>query len=152
MWNDSKDNVNFGKDKKKSISKDYKRIGYHMITVNTEEGLINEENSPILKKCEGCELNISKDRFKEKRKQECLIYLNNDESRILTERKEGEFLKPYKTWQNIKFKNNLIKQFLVEEEIDKVFNEKIDLIDRLIGGDKVIIEIIKNNIIEVEDE
>ncbi|PKK62315.1 hypothetical protein RhiirC2_790546 [Rhizophagus irregularis] len=102
-------------------------------------------------KCEGCNKNISKGKNKEDKK-ECLIYLANEESRLIKERKEGEFIKPYESMKDICFKNNLIKEYNREEELDKIYNEQIELVDNMVGGDKEIIEIIKNNIMEEEGE
>ncbi|PKC71219.1 hypothetical protein RhiirA1_453784 [Rhizophagus irregularis] len=147
-WNDKEGNVIFGKDKKKSLSKKYKRIGYHYIIKNLED----EDNSPKLIKCEGCSKNISKNKNTPKETKECLIYIENDESRIIKERKEGEYLKPYETMKDIRFKNKMIKDYKKEDEIDKNYNDQIDLIDKTIGGDKNIIDIIKNSILEEEGE
>ncbi|PKC61241.1 hypothetical protein RhiirA1_466844 [Rhizophagus irregularis] len=64
------------KDKKKSQSKKFKRIGKHLIIKNKDG--INMEESPILIKCHGCERNIKRN----KDNNECLIYLENDSKDI----------------------------------------------------------------------
>lgn len=66
------------------------------------------DNSPELVKCNGCELNISKN---SQNKNECFIYMNNQESRIIKKRCENQMLKPYETLRNIINKNNIIKEF-----------------------------------------
>ncbi|GBC10080.1 hypothetical protein RclHR1_09320001 [Rhizophagus clarus] len=55
-WNDSKGNLNFGVNRKKLRSKQYKRIGLHLIiNPNNMQG---DEDSPKLINCKGCEKNI----------------------------------------------------------------------------------------------
>jgi hypothetical protein len=73
----------FGEDKKRLQSKKYRRIGIHLI-INEEELDIN--NSPSLKKCEGCTKNISK----KKETKECLIYLEGEFSRTIEKRTKKE--------------------------------------------------------------
>lgn len=48
-WNDDKGEIFFGENKKKSRSKNYKRIGIHLIPI---ESSIEDENSPSLIKCQ----------------------------------------------------------------------------------------------------
>ncbi|PKK64638.1 hypothetical protein RhiirC2_787214 [Rhizophagus irregularis] len=119
-WNDNHEYLIFAEDKKRSQSKNYKRIGLHLELVGEKYDL---NNSPFLKKCEGCYRNISK---KKMEKKECLIYIENYSSRIIERRKEEDFIKPYETLNNIINKNGclkknedfikLIKNSIIEEE------------------------------------
>ncbi|RGB22980.1 hypothetical protein C1646_729439 [Rhizophagus diaphanus] len=59
-------------------------------------------NSPYLKKCKGCSLNIGKKNVV----KECLIYLTNNKSRIIESRKKDNYIKPYETLNNIIKKMN----------------------------------------------
>jgi hypothetical protein len=65
---------------------------------------------PNLVVCKGCNKNIKK---KMDGKSECWIHINNIKSRHLEYRKEnnleGKILKPYKTYIDIKERNNLVK-------------------------------------------
>ncbi|PKK65711.1 hypothetical protein RhiirC2_808487, partial [Rhizophagus irregularis] len=125
-WNDKEGNVIFGKDKKKSTSKKYKRIGYHYITEDIED----EENSPKLRKCEGCNKNISKGKNKEDRK-ECLIYLANEESRLIKERKEGEFKGWQKKVTEVKWKNEILNSKKIEDLFYYNFKNEFDWVTSL---------------------
>jgi hypothetical protein len=120
------------------------RIGLHLL-IEDKKHMVDEDESPFLIKCKGCEKNISKNKDKE----ECLIYIeNNQESRIIKRRKEEDLIKPYETLRNIRNKNNLVKMNNKEEEKDEEYNFIIDLIDKLISGDEEFIVLIKNSIIE----
>ncbi|PKY55190.1 hypothetical protein RhiirA4_474503 [Rhizophagus irregularis] len=57
-----------------------------LITWNDKNGKEEEENSPRLVKCEGCERNIGKKIDKEFKNKECLIYIENEESGIIKKR------------------------------------------------------------------
>ncbi|PKK76490.1 hypothetical protein RhiirC2_772459 [Rhizophagus irregularis] len=67
-----------------------------------DEGELDLNNSPSLKKCEGCIKNISK----KKGSKECLIYLEGECSRVIEKRKEEGVIKPYETLNNIIKKMN----------------------------------------------
>ncbi|EXX77164.1 hypothetical protein RirG_026340 [Rhizophagus irregularis DAOM 197198w] len=56
-WNDEQGIPIFGEDKKKSQSKNYKRLGLHLVP---RKDVIDMDNSPFLIKCEGCERNVGK--------------------------------------------------------------------------------------------
>lgn len=77
----------FGINKKKSRSKKYKRLGYHMVVNND---IVDLDNSPELVKCSGCEKNVSKKNNKDEN-DFCLIYINNQKSRIIKKRVERQF-------------------------------------------------------------
>src|SRR5256886_9661630 len=66
-WNMEEELI-FCIDKKKSRSKEHKRIGIHMIMKD-----FDLENSPTLEKCKGCEKNVAR---KNKNKEECMININ----------------------------------------------------------------------------
>ncbi|PKY33618.1 hypothetical protein RhiirB3_452668 [Rhizophagus irregularis] len=72
-WNDNNNDIVFGKYKKKSKSKNFKKIGVHWII----ENMSNMDDSPNLIKCSGCEKNISKG-SKAMQYNECWIYLDNN--------------------------------------------------------------------------
>ncbi|GBB97266.1 hypothetical protein RclHR1_29510001, partial [Rhizophagus clarus] len=152
-WNDSEGETIFSENKKKSRSKKYKRIGIHLIPNST---LINDEdNSLTLIVCTGCNKNI-------KRINDgiCHIYIENENSRIINNRKEDNKLKPYKSFGDIKNRNEklikdkiLKKRLIIEEEeesnIDNInFNKRIDQIDQTIEASENFIEEIKNNILK----
>lgn len=137
--NDAQGSTIFGEDKKRSQSKKYRRIGIHLI-INEEELDIN--NSPSLKKCEGCTKNISK----KKETKECLIYLEGEFSRTIEKRNEEGVLKPYETLNNIIKKNEWIRKYNEEEKNNEKYNEKIGIIDSLIQSDDDFITILKNSI------
>ncbi|CAB4418819.1 unnamed protein product [Rhizophagus irregularis] len=119
-WNDNEEFPIFCEDKKKSKSKNYKRIGIHLVMV---EDKIDWNNSPFLTKCEGCYRNIGK---KKKEKKECLIYLEDDISRMIERRKEDNFIKPYETLNNIIGKNNILKKMIETENRNENYNEKLE--------------------------
>lgn len=141
-WNDSTGLPVFAQDEKQSKSRNFKRIGIHLII---KEGVVEMNNSPELKKCEGCIRNISK----KKDAKECLIYLEGDNSRTIEKRNEKEYIKPYETLNNIMIKNDWIKNYNEELEKDNLFNGKIEIIYTLIKAEeKDFIDILKNSIIE----
>ncbi|GBB96288.1 hypothetical protein RclHR1_02720003 [Rhizophagus clarus] len=97
-WNDPEGNIIFSENKKKSRSKKYKRIGVHLIP---NSNLINDEdNSPTLIVCTGCNKNI-------KRINDgiCHIYIENENSRLINNRKEDKKIKPYESLGDIKNRN-----------------------------------------------
>ncbi|GBC47807.2 hypothetical protein GLOIN_2v29323 [Rhizophagus irregularis DAOM 181602=DAOM 197198] len=105
-------------------------------------------NSPQLKKCQGCFRNISK----KKGSNECLIYIENEICRNLDRRKEEDYIKPYETLNNIIKKNEWLRTYTKEDKKDESFNKKIELIDKIINtNDKNFLDIIKNSIFEEED-
>ncbi|PKB99447.1 hypothetical protein RhiirA5_429683 [Rhizophagus irregularis] len=144
-WNDNHEYLIFAEDKKRSQSKNYKRIGLHLELVGEKYDL---NNSPFLKKCEGCYRNISK---KKMEKKECLIYIENDSSRIIERRKEEDFIKPYETLNNIINKNGCLKKVLEQEKRNEIYNERIENIDNIIRINEDFIKLIKNSIIEEEE-
>ncbi|GBB85589.1 hypothetical protein RclHR1_12090003 [Rhizophagus clarus] len=115
-WNDSEGETIFSENKKKSRSKKYKRIGVHLISNLTS---INDaDNSPTLIVCTGCNKNIKKinDGI-------CQIYIENENSRIINNRKEDNKLKPYESFGDIKNRNEKLikdkiikKRLIIEEE------------------------------------
>ncbi|CAB4439657.1 unnamed protein product [Rhizophagus irregularis] len=141
-WNEIGDFPIFCEDKKKSKSKKYKRIGVHLEIAKDK---LDWNNSPFLIKCEGCHRNIGK---KNKEKKECLIYLENDISRIIERRKEDNFIKPYETLNNIIEKNHQLKKVIEAENKDEIYNERIDQIDNIIKSKEEFINIIKYSILE----
>ncbi|PKC56954.1 hypothetical protein RhiirA1_473237 [Rhizophagus irregularis] len=143
-WNVEGDFPIFCENKKKSQSKKYKRIGLHLELVNKK---INMNNSSFLKKCEGCDRNVSR---KNKGNGECLIYIENDISRIIEKRNEENYIKPYETLNNIIVKNNCVKNVLETENRNEIYNKKIEKIDNLIQSEIKFINIIKNSIYEKE--
>ncbi|PKY17715.1 hypothetical protein RhiirB3_430384 [Rhizophagus irregularis] len=94
----------FSEDKKRSKSKTYKRIGLHLI-LSTDAGELDLNNSPFLKKCKGCDKNISR----KKNAKEFLIYIENENSRIIERRKEEDAIKPFEMLNNIMLKNEWLK-------------------------------------------
>lgn len=131
----------FVEDRKKSFSKNYKRIGRHLVLKGDEYDLYN---SPNLIPCEGCFRNISK----KKEKKECLIYIKNDISRKIEKRKENEFIKPYETLNNILKKNTWLRNHMEEEKTNMFYNKRIEIIDNMIKASDEFINIIKNSIFE----
>lgn len=63
---------------------------------------------------------------------------------------EDSNIKPYETLRNIILKNNCLKSYNKEEKRDKIFNERLELIDNIIKAENEFIEILKNSIIERE--
>lgn len=100
------------------------------------------EESPILIKCHGCERNIKRN----KDNNECLIYLENDSSRLIRKRIKDQGIKPYETLGNIIEKNKCVKLYNEEDIKDARFNERIELLDSLIDAEIEFIEILKNSI------
>lgn len=137
----------FGIDKKKSRSKKYKRLGYHMVA---NSDIVDLDNSPELVKCSGCEKNVSKQNNKEDENGFCLIYINNQKSRIIKKRVEKQFLKPYESLRNIIKKNEIIREYVEYDINDEFYNWRIDLIDKLIETDENFIKFLKNSLIEEE--
>ncbi|PKY52260.1 hypothetical protein RhiirA4_469785 [Rhizophagus irregularis] len=87
-WNDNNNDIVFGKYKKKSKSKNFKKIGVHWII----ENMSNMDDSPNLIKCSGYEKNISKG-SKAMQHNECWIYLdNNSGARVINYRKHKDAL------------------------------------------------------------
>lgn len=127
-WNNNQGFPIFGMDKKKSRSKNLKRIGYHM-KIKDEGGGVDIDNSPELVRCKGYDKNIKK-KFKEGEEKFCLIYLNNQDSRIIRKRAEGQVIKPYESLRNIMSKNDIVKKYTNEKIQDEFFNWRIDLIDK----------------------
>ncbi|PKC57488.1 hypothetical protein RhiirA1_446167 [Rhizophagus irregularis] len=91
-------------DKKRSQSKNHKRIGIYLELAGDQYDM---NNSPYLKACEGCSRNISK----KKGSKECLIYIDNEISRKIERCKEEEFIKPYETLNNIIKKNTRLRNY-----------------------------------------
>ncbi|CAB4403385.1 unnamed protein product [Rhizophagus irregularis] len=121
-WNNNKGIVIFAKDKKKSQSKRYRRIGYHMIISNEEE-----DDSPYL-----------------------VIVKENEESRIVKKRNEERGINPYESMRNIKMKNEILKKYVIEDERDQNYNKRIEMINEMIKADQGFIDILKNSIIETD--
>ncbi|RGB36593.1 hypothetical protein C1646_666821 [Rhizophagus diaphanus] len=116
----------FGMDKKKSRSKNFKRIGYHM-KIKDEEGGVDIDNSPELVRCE------------------------EDKGRKITEYKVGIVIREnlYSEKEEIKF--SFIYDVRIENEFRILLRALILsllLIDKqsevILGIDKHIIQIIKN--------
>ncbi|CAB4402629.1 unnamed protein product [Rhizophagus irregularis] len=109
-WNDNNNDIVFGKYKKKSKSKNFKKIGVHWII----ENMSNMDDSPNLIKCSGYEKNISKG-SKAMQHNECWIYLdNNSGARVINYRKhkdalDVEVIKPHESIDNIIHNNKLEK-------------------------------------------
>ncbi|GBC36383.2 hypothetical protein GLOIN_2v1824527 [Rhizophagus irregularis DAOM 181602=DAOM 197198] len=144
-WNDYEEYPIFSINKKKSQSKKYKKIGIHLELVGDSYDL---NNSPQLKKCQGCYRNISK----KKGSKECLIYIENEICRNLDRRKEEDYIKPYETLNNIIKKNEWLRTYTKEDKKDESFNNKIEIIDKIIKtNEKNFLDIIKNSIFEEED-
>uniref|UniRef100_U9U2G9 Uncharacterized protein n=1 Tax=Rhizophagus irregularis (strain DAOM 181602 / DAOM 197198 / MUCL 43194) TaxID=747089 RepID=U9U2G9_RHIID len=129
--NDEHDFPIFGEDKKRSQSKNHKRIGIHLELVGEEYDL---NNSSYLKKCEGCSRNIK-----------------NEYSRKIERRKDDGLIKPYETLNNIIKKNNWLRKFTQEERRDEIYNERIGKIDSIIKADEEFIMLIKNSIFENDE-
>ncbi|GES91125.1 hypothetical protein GLOIN_2v1827388 [Rhizophagus clarus] len=156
-WNDPEGNTIFSENKKKSRSKKYKRIGVHLIP--NSHSINDKDNSPTLIACTGCNKNI-------KRINDgiCHIYIENENSRVINNRKEDNKIKPYESLGDIKNRNekiitkNKLKQSPIIEEIEESklaninYNKKIDEIDQMIEASENFIEELKNNIIEHTDE
>jgi hypothetical protein len=136
IWNKNNETL-FCIDKKKSQSKKFKRIEYHLIP-KSERGNLDDS---------GCERNIKKGK-KEKNDE----YINNSWSRIIKKRKEGEFIKLYETLRNTISKNEIFIEMNKEEILDEEYNIRIELIDKLVEANEVIINSIKHNLWEREDE
>ncbi|PKY31997.1 hypothetical protein RhiirB3_449892 [Rhizophagus irregularis] len=144
-WSEADEYPLFAEDKKRSFSKNHKRIGRHLILAGDAYDL---NNSPNLIACKGCHRDIRK---KKGKNEECLIYIDNEFSRKLEKRKEEEFIKPYETLNNILKKNTWLRNYTEEERNDNSYNKKIENIDNIIRASENFINIIKNNIIERED-
>ena len=145
-WNNDQGIPIFGIDRKKSKSKKFKRLGYHMIINNK---MVDLDNSPELVKCKECFLNVSK---KGEEGEYCLIYLNNQESRIIKKRAEGLVYKPYESLRNIMNKNEIVKRNMRQELKDELYNQRIDLLDKLIETDENFINFLKYSLMEEERE
>ncbi|PKY53048.1 hypothetical protein RhiirA4_471057 [Rhizophagus irregularis] len=143
-WNDVNNFPIFSEDKKRSQSKNHKRIRIHLVIEGEE---IDINNSPFLKKCEGCSKNISK----KKGTNECLIYLEGEFSRKIERRKEENLIKPYGTLNNIIKKNTWLRNYTQEDRRDIIYNERIEIIDNLIKTEEEFITLIKNSIFENSD-
>src|SRR5437016_9390423 len=142
-WNMEEELI-FCIDKKKSKSKEYKRIGIHIIMKD-----IDLENSPTLEKCKGCEKNVAR---KNKNKEECMIYINANNSRIIKKRDENGMIKPYETLRNINNRNEYLLKKEKDEAKDRKFNAKIEIIDKLVNGSEEDITKLKKEIDETKDE
>ncbi|PKC00469.1 hypothetical protein RhiirA5_428137 [Rhizophagus irregularis] len=124
------------------------KIGYHMVA---NSDIVDLDNSPELVKCSGCEKNVSKKNNKEDENGFCLIYINNQKSRIIKKRVEKQFLKPYESLRNIIKKNEIIREYVEYDINDEFYNWRIDLIDKLIETtDENFIKFLKNSLIEEE--
>ncbi|GBC34182.2 hypothetical protein GLOIN_2v1777478 [Rhizophagus irregularis DAOM 181602=DAOM 197198] len=123
------------------------KIGYHMVA---NSDIVDLDNSPELVKCSGCEKNVSKQNNKEDENGFCLIYINNQKSRIIKKRVEKQFLKPYESLRNIIKKNEIIREYVEYDINDEFYNWRIDLIDKLIETDENFIKFLKNSLIEEE--
>lgn len=135
-WNEEGDFPIFCEDKKKSQSKKHKKIGLHLELINDK---IDINNSPFLRKCEGCFRNIRK---KNRENKECLIYIEEEASRLIEKRKENNYIKLYEILNNIINKNNCVKKVIEIENRDENYSEKIEKIDNIIQSEKEFINII----------
>ncbi|CAB5362275.1 unnamed protein product [Rhizophagus irregularis] len=142
-WNEEGELPVFAEDKKRSRSKNYKRIGIHYVIKGDNEGW---NNSPNLTICEGCEKNISK----KASSNQCLIYIENKHSRIIDTRKEEDTIKPFETLNNLIKKNECVKIINEEETMNEEINERIENIDSIIKADKEFITIMKNSLSEYD--
>ncbi|PKY55292.1 hypothetical protein RhiirA4_474637 [Rhizophagus irregularis] len=100
------------------------------VLINNQQktnGEANIDNSPVLIKCE-----------------------EKEDSRVIKRRIEDSNIKPYETLRNIILKNNCVTSYNKEEKRDKIFNERLELIDNIIKAENEFIEILKNSIIERE--
>ncbi|GES87658.1 hypothetical protein GLOIN_2v1824527 [Rhizophagus clarus] len=155
-WNDPEGNIIFSENKKKSRSKKYKRIGVHLIP--NSNSINDEDNSPTLIACTGCNKNI-----KRINDGTCHIYIENENSRIINNRKEDNNIKPYESLEksivteilNFQELNNR-RKLDIDHHLElnyiisyiKNHNLQIDIRDK--GEDPDYIEIINN--LETENE
>ncbi|CAB4390885.1 unnamed protein product [Rhizophagus irregularis] len=135
-WN-SDNNVIYSIKSKKSRHKKYDEIGRHMVE-DKDLNINNEDdNSPYLVDCKGCEYNIGRKLNKDK----CFIYIEKDIAITYKGRNEKtevgglKTFKPYMTRENIFRQNELINKNVVKNislDIDNNMNtdeEEEDIID-----------------------
>lgn len=68
-----------------------------------------------------------------------MIYIENEESRIIKKRNEERGIKPYESMRNIKMKNEI----LIDDERDQNYNKRIEMINEMIKADQGFIDILK---------
>ncbi|CAB4373910.1 unnamed protein product [Rhizophagus irregularis] len=135
-WN-SDNNIIYSIKSKKSRHKKYDEIGRHMVE-DKDLNINNEDdNSPYLVDCKGCEYNIGRKLNKNK----CFIYIEKDIAITYKGRNEKteveglKIFKPYMTRENIFRQNELINKNVVKNiglDIDNNMNtdeEEEDIID-----------------------
>ncbi|CAB4385563.1 unnamed protein product [Rhizophagus irregularis] len=135
-WN-SDNNIIYSIKSKKSRHKKYDEIGRHMVE-DKDLNINNEDdNSPYLVDCKGCEYNIGRKLNKDK----CFIYIEKDIAITYKGRNEKtevgglKTFKPYMTRENIFRQNELINKNVVKNiglDIDNNMNtdeEEEDIID-----------------------
>lgn len=69
---------------------------------------------------------------RKKNAKEFLIYIENENSRIIERRKEEDAIKPFEMLNNIMLKNEWLNKYSKEERKDKAYNERIEMMDNLI--------------------
>ncbi|CAB4373413.1 unnamed protein product [Rhizophagus irregularis] len=127
-WN-SDNNIIYSIKSKKSRHKKYDEIGRHLVE-DKELNINNEDdNSPYLVDCKGCEYNIGRKLNKDK----CFIYIEKDIATTFKGRNEKKEVgglktfKPYMTRENIFRQNELVNKNVVKNiRIDKDNNMSID--------------------------
>lgn len=70
---------------------------------------------------------------------------------MIKRRNENEVVKPYETLRNIIEKNKSVTRLNELEEKDECFNNRIDLIDKVMKAEKEYVEFLKNNIFEKDN-
>ncbi|GET52464.1 hypothetical protein GLOIN_2v1773564 [Rhizophagus irregularis DAOM 181602=DAOM 197198] len=65
-------------------------------------------------------------------KKECLIYLNNSESRIIKKMTVRQDVKPYETLGNIWKKNDVLVTCTQHEKRDVEYDLRIDMIEKIV--------------------
>ncbi|CAB5369698.1 unnamed protein product [Rhizophagus irregularis] len=130
-WNENNE-VIIGKYKKKSKSKQFKKLGIHWIICNNNM----LEDSPELIKCKGCSLNVKKTSSTD----ECLIYLKTNATRVINYRTlntnaNDKMIKPYETLEELKLKNDTLTMLNdILDDKEHMINNNIDLVDRYIDA------------------
>jgi hypothetical protein len=120
----------------------------------------DDNNSPYLTRCKGCNMNIKKSN-NNTNDEECWIYINNKFSRIITTNKiienDQKYNKPVESLENIIAKNKDLAtsykeehDILEDDELINKFNNKIDLIDKFISSDEInevkdLMEVLENH-------
>ncbi|GET67253.1 hypothetical protein GLOIN_2v1824527 [Rhizophagus irregularis DAOM 181602=DAOM 197198] len=145
-WNLGK-NIIYSIKSKRSRHKKYDEIGRHLVE-DRDLNIDNEDdNSPYLVDCKGCEYNIGRKFNKEK----CFIYIEKDVATTFEGRNEkmeageNKIFKPYMTRENIYRQNELIKQNVTNNryiEIDSNMStdEEEDIIDNCLKWLEFVIE------------